>query len=203
MTGKKKGCLFTLLVLVVVITIGIFVGLSYVPGGLKSLSFRSVTRGEVRYTVPDEMWRGEVAKMFPLTQNVVDVVKLHMSNPRWLIDPDPTWLRLRLDLDAQVTFSRVEHYPGHAEMRTQLRLDPVKRAVVLSKAELVDFKLTGDAAAVAMQLQKTLADALATEAEGYPVFDLPKKGPWLERTGAGFVRDVVVEGGKVTVVTGW
>lgn len=157
--------------------------------------------GELHYRLADAVWQREVAAIFPMTEDLGGAVKLHLRNPVFLPDPDPQRLRLSLETEAEVTLHREpQRFPGRAVIRTRLRYDPAQTAVLLAATELEEFTFTGEAASVAGALQPVLAEALAGEMEGFPVFTIPGQDGWWARQGVSLVRDVVVEHGQIVVI---
>src|SRR5690606_24657421 len=47
--------------------------------GLRIVDWSSVFKGQLRVQVPNEVWIGEVASSFPMSEDIVGFVKLHMS----------------------------------------------------------------------------------------------------------------------------
>ncbi len=170
-------------------------------GGLRVLDPVSIATGRLRVEVADELWQREVRALFPLTEEVAGLVRLHLRNPGFVEDGDPAWLRLALDLEAEVKGSS-ERFPGRAVLRTRLRFDRERRMVLLADAQLAEFSFSGAASGVVAPLKGVLARALATELRDFELLEIPEGGGWLQKTGAGLVADVIVEGGKVVVVLG-
>ncbi|MGH8017820.1 MAG: hypothetical protein ACREIA_05935 [Opitutaceae bacterium] len=170
--------------------------------GLRVVDWNSVFKGQLHVALPDEVWSGEVASGFPMTEDIVGFVKLHLSNPRFVADEDPAWLRVELDVEAEVMNERRERFPGRAVLRTQLDLDRASGAVVLSKTELVELAFTGEAGRLVGALQSVLAEAFAEEVAGYAVFEIPEGEGWVQERAIALLSDVTVDDNKVVVVLG-
>ncbi len=170
--------------------------------GLRIVDWGSVFKGQLRVQIPDEVWSGEVASSFPMTEDIVGFVKLHMSNPRFVADEDPAWLRVELDVEAELMNERRERFPGRAALRTQLALDPEGRAVVLKNAELAALTFTGEAGRLVGALQGVLAEAFAEEVAGYSVFEIPKGEGWLQERAIALLSGVAVDDNRVVIVLG-
>jgi len=180
-------------------------GWTLVSEGLSSggTTVATVLKGEVRYQVPGVLWHNELRALFPIEEDVAGFVKLRLSNPQVVADSDPSWLRLNVTLEALVYRGGNERFPGHVSVRTQLRYERGAGRLVLENPTLVEFSFAGAAGAVASSLRDVLAEALAAELEGFEVFTFSQGGPWLEESGAKYVKDVVVANGGVVVVIGW
>ncbi|MBE2213448.1 MAG: hypothetical protein IAE82_06220 [Opitutaceae bacterium] len=226
MTRKKRGCLIVLVVLVLLAT-AVVVGVSmFLPGDLRLggaapapavVSAPATTSavpgapapaapapaagGWFTYVVPGDILEAEVRKAFPIRQNVVDLVRLQLDKPTFLTDPDGTYLRVRLAVEARI-LDGGQSVPGIATIRTQLAYDRTARRVSLRSAQLVDLSFVGGVAPAAAALQPVLAQALAAELEGYTIFEVPADGLWWLKTGVGFVRDVSVRDGRVCLTLG-
>ena len=153
------------------------------------------------YLVPEDILQSELRRSFPISQNVVDLVRLQIDRPTFIADPVGAFLRLRLEVEARVLDGN-QRQPGSAVIRTQLAYDRAARRVRLRNAQLVELTFTGDAARAASALQPVLAAGLAAEMEGYVIFEVPADGLWWLKTGVGFVRDVYVTGGRVALALG-
>lgn len=180
-------------------------GWTLVKEGLSSggTTIATVLKGEVRYQVPGLLWHNELRALFPIEEDVAGFVKLRLSNPQVVPDGEPSWLRLNVALEARVYQGGNESFPGHVSVRTQLRYDRGAGRLVLDHPTLVEFTFAGAAGVVASSLRDVLAEALAAELEGFEVFTFAQGGPWLEESGAKYVKDVEVANGGVVVVIGW
>jgi hypothetical protein len=216
---------------VVLGVVGVFIGLSFVPGGVShvKLSYRvppkpviatsapampaggstapAAPAAEERkelfltYTIPTDLLQREVGALFPITEGIESMMQLVLSNPRFVSDADPHFLRLTVELRA-VLAAPAQQYPGTAIVRTQLRFNPADSTVVLHNAQLAEFGFTGSAARIADSLRPVIESELATQMNGYVVFKMPKNAGWWMKNGLSLVRDVVVENGQVVVVIG-
>lgn len=180
-------------------------GWTLVKEGLASggTTIATLVRGEVRYQVPGVLWHNELRALFPIEEDVAGFVKLRLSNPTMVADGDPTWLRLNVTLEAVVYQGGNERFPGHVSVRTQLHYERGAGRLVLENPTLVEFTFAGAAGVVASSLRDVLAEALASELEDFEVFSFSQGGPWLEESGAKYVKDVEVANGGVVLVIGW
>jgi len=179
-----------------------FLVLHRVPGGRDAVSFRRLlTAGEIRYTVPEEFLQRQVAAQFPITQGMEGMLKFALSDPRFVADADPTFLRVEVALEAQFG-ANADTHRGRAAVRTQVRFDRAKNTVMLSNVELTDFVFDGDAAAIAARLQPLLQAFVMTALKDYTVVKLPVEQGFWTRTGASLVRSVTIENHQVVVTAG-
>lgn len=227
--SRLRWFLFSLAIVILVGIGFIWASLSFVPGGMSHVHFvrrpppappppPAVTTGQnpapaavpvappageklyLTYVVPMDLLQREVSALFPISEGVEGLLKLVLSNPQFVPDPDGKYLRLKLDLSVTTVGTRAESYPGTAVVRTQLHFDRVTNQVTLVNAELAEFRFSGSAAQTADSLRPVLQSELAAEMNGYVVFKMPKNASWWMKSGVSFVQDVVVENGQVVVV---
>jgi len=230
MTRKKRGCLIVLIVFALLIAALVIGVMFFLPGDLQlggpppaprtaapvttSTGLAPVDPavpppaepapapgGWFTYVIPGDILEAEVRKAFPIRQNVVDLVRLQLDRPSFVTDPDGAFLRVRIAVEARI-LDGGQMLPGIATIRTQLGYDRSGRRVMLRNTQLVDLSFVGGAAPAALALQPVLAQALAAELEGYVIFEVPADGLWWLKTGVGFIRDVTVRDGRVTLVLG-
>lgn len=180
-------------------------GWDFVKKGLSDggTTIGSILKGDLRFQVPDALWQGEVRRMFPIEENISDLVSVSLTNPQFVPDTDPRWLRLHLNLNARMLDGEALQFPGRLAIRMQIKLIKNQQKVVLSQAQLVEFSFVGEAGAVAAGLRDVLAESIQSELEGFEVFQFPEGGGKWAESGKGMVKDVIVENGGIVVIAGW
>lgn len=163
----------------------------------------SILKGDLRFQIPDGLWQGEVRRMFPIEESISGLVSVSLTNPQFVADSDPQWLRLRLNLNATMLDGETLQFPGQLSIRFQIKLIKNRQTVVLSQAQLVEFSFAGEAGEVAAGLRDVLAESIQAELEGFEVFQFPEGGDWWMESGKGMVKDVIVENGGIVVIAGW
>jgi len=153
------------------------------------------------YVVPEDLMRQELAKAFPIQQNVADLVKVRLDNPEFLAEQDGDFLRVRLQIEARVVEGE-DRLQGSVEVRTRLGYDREGRKVMLVDAEVVGLSLQEGQGGGTSLLQTVLGSELAADMEGYPILTLPTDGPAWMRLGGGWVKNVYVKDGRVHVAVG-